>query len=315
MTPSLPALPEAVQPYLDELASGPIGASRTIRVMNDMLCAVADGWSGSGDELLRLLTETASHYVATRGMNTPAIGNALVPLVSGLERLADEEPDVPAIRGWIDARRTAYNEESLRNVELMADHGARLFAGMKTILAFDYSSTMLAILTRLGEDGTTKRLIVPESRCLDGGRPIAEQATAAGHEVAFVPDMAVGVFIQESEAVLIGAETIFANGDCWNTIGSYPLAELARIHGVPFYVATELIKIDRRSYDGFRPPVRPRDFGAVLGYPGGFSCPERITTVAPELDTTPASLITGYITPVGILRPEQIEAEARKLYP
>jgi ribose 1,5-bisphosphate isomerase len=183
------------------------------------------------------------------------------------------------------------------------------------VLAFDYSSTMLAILTRLGERGLHKQVVVPESRCLDGGRPIVEEATLAGHHARFVPDMAFGVFVPDAGAVLIGAETFFANGDCWNTIGSYPIAHLARVHGVPFYVATELIKIDRRSYDGPRPPVRPRDFGGLLGAPGGFSHPERVDTVAPELDTTPAELISAYVTPVGVVRPEQVGEEARNLYP
>jgi ribose 1,5-bisphosphate isomerase len=248
-------------------------------------------------------------------MNTPAIGNALGPFVSGLDDLATTTPGVAEIREWVDARRTAYNSDSLENVRRLAEHGADLLAPAQTVLAFDYSSAMLAILTRLAERGLYRRLVVPESRCLDGGRPIAEEATHAGHVVSYVPDMAVGVLVPECGAVLIGAETFFANGTCWNTIGSYPVALLADAHDVPFYVATELIKIDRRSYDGSQPPVRPRDFGPVLGFPDGFSRPERIETIVPELDATPARLITGYITPAGILGPAKVGEEARKAYP
>lgn len=311
---TLPQLPGAATPFAEPLLSGaPLGASRQIRMINDLLVAVADAWSSSAEELVETLRGTAVFFVATRGLNTPAIGNALDPLVRELETLRTETTDVEGLRGWIAERRSAYNAESLHNVDRMAELGASVLADAKTIIAFDYSSTMLAILTRLAERGHRIRAIVPESRCLDGGRPIVEEATASGHSADFVPDMSVGHFIREADAVLIGAETIFANGDCWNTIGSYPLAELARIHGVPFYVATELIKIDPRSFAGVRPPVRPRDFAGVLGYPGSFSHPDRISAVAPELDTTPAALVTAYITPTGILPPEQIGAEAKRL--
>jgi ribose 1,5-bisphosphate isomerase len=311
----LPPLPEAAAPLVEKLLHGPLlGASRTIRVINDLLCEIADNWSSSGPALLDTLIQSAGFFVATRGMNTPAIGNALGPVMRDLEARRTENPDVAAIRDWIHGSKDAYNAQSLRNLEAMAEYGADTLADADTVIAFDYSSTMIAILERIAVRGRRIRVIAPESRCLDGGRPIVEQATASGHKALFIPDMAVGHFIREADAVLVGAEAIFANGDCWNTIGSYPLAELARIHRVPFYVATELIKIDPRSFTGDAPPVRPRDFGAVLGSPGGFSHPDRISTVAPELDTTPGSLISAYITPVGVLPPDRIRGEAGKLF-
>jgi ribose 1,5-bisphosphate isomerase len=313
-TPALPPLPETARLLAAELLSGRLlGASRGIRTINDLLCAIAEGWRSSAEELVETLLRTATFFVATRGLNTPAIGNALNPLIRQLETWRSaSDPDT--IREWIETHRNVYNAGSLRNTKRMAEVGASVLADAAAVLAFDYSSTMLAILERLGGCGRAIRVIVPESRCLDGGRAIAEEATVMGHSAVFVPDMSVGHFIGESDAVLIGAETIFANGDCWNTIGSYPLAELARIHHVPFYVATELIKLDTRSFDGIRPSVRPREFGALLGYPETFSHPERISVVAPELDTTPGSLITGYITPVGLLLPAHIREEARKAF-
>lgn len=312
--PALPPLPDDARPFVEPLVSGrPLGASRQIRMMYDLLAAVAGSWTSSVDELVTTLTATTEFFVETRGMNTPAIGNALEPVARELQHLRSPDVTLETVRRWVDSRRAAYNAHSMRNVERMAEYGASVLDGAEVVIPFDYSSTMLAILALLSERGKRLRLVVPESRCLNGGRPIVEEATAVGHSVAFVPDMSVGHFIRAADAVLIGAETIFANGDCWNTIGSYPLAELARIHDVPFYVATELIKIDPRSFDEPRPPVRPRDFSTVLGHPWTFTHPERISMVAPELDTTPASLITAYITPVGVLPPDRVAAEAREL--
>lgn len=191
----------------------------------------------------------------------------------------------------------------------MAEFGANLLQDCKTLVAFDYSSTMMAILDELAARDVHLKIVVPESRVLDGGRPIANEATDKGHSVHFTLDMAFPIFLQESDAVLIGAETIFANGDCWNTIGSYAIAALAKMYTVPLYVATELIKIDPQSFVGVRKVMKWDDFSRLLNYPETFRNPDLVSVTGPEMDHVPGSLITAYITPRGMLLPEHIRGE------
>lgn len=310
--PPRPELPAAARPLFDQIFSGEfLGASRNIRQINNLFCEIVEaGALDSGPELATLLVATGAYISATRGRNTPAIGNAVQLMLHDLDQAA---ASVASLRDLILTRREENNARSLRNADLMAEHGANLFLDAEIILAFDYSSSQLAILKRLAERGRKIRVVVPESRCLDGGRPIAREASAWGHQIDFVVDLAFGHFLRRCDGVLIGAETILANGDCWNTVGSYVMAEMAQIFRVPYYVATELIKIDPQSFAGYRKPIKPLDYELILNnLERPFEHPSRISYIAPDLDTVPAALITGYITPRGVIPAAQLWSETER---
>jgi ribose 1,5-bisphosphate isomerase len=307
-----PPLPASARRLLDKVFNGEeLGASRNIRRINDAFCAIAEEWDGASRlTLVSSLLQTGEHLIETRGRNTPAIANAVRFVLHGLAELDGGTP--AEVQAFVARRRDEYNARSLACVARIARYGANVLRESRTVLTFDYSSTMLAILEKLAEQGRQVRLIVPESRALDGGRPIAAQATACGHLVRFIPDMAFASYMAELDAVLIGAETIFATGECWNTIGSYPVAVLAARYRVPFYVATELMKIDPQSFQGIRRAIAPHAYAALYDYPASFSDPDNVSVVAPELDTVPAQCITGYITERGVLLPEHLRPETRQ---
>ncbi len=307
---TLPELPAAARPLLDELLGGQsLGASRNIRQINDLLCIVAEQSQGrSGDDLRALLARIGGYFIATRGRNTPAIANSIRLLLAGLEGL--DAGSAADVRDALVRRRDESNARSLARAERMAEYGANLLSGATSILPFDYSSTMMAILKRLAERGERVRLIVPESRVLDGGRPIVREATGWGHSATYILDAAFAAFLPGVDAVLVGAETIQASGECWNTVGTYPLAVMADHFHVPFYVATELLKIDPLSFAGYRKPIQPHDCRALLRAED-FETQEAVSTVQPELDSTPARHITAYVTEEGVMPPGQIFASAR----
>jgi ribose 1,5-bisphosphate isomerase len=285
-----------------------LGASRNIRQIHDLFSVIAEEGEGSPADIIRTLVATGEYLIATRGKNTPAIANSIRMMLNGLDESSVTTRD--EVREIVRERRDALTRESLRNRDLLAEVGANVLSNCDVLLAFDYSSTMMAILDELARRGRYIRVIVPESRVLDGGRPIANEATASGHSVSFLVDMAFAHALRECDAVLIGAETIFANGDCWNTVGSYPIAVLAARYGIPYYVATELIKIDPLSFMGLKREMKLDDYSRLLQYPETFTHPERVSVVAPEMDNVPGSLITAYITPRGLLLPEHLRDES-----
>ncbi len=301
---TLPLLPPAAQAIVDEMESGKtLGASRNTRQINDLLCNIAKNWVGeSGSELAFLIRQVGDYFIGTRGKNTPVIGNALRVVLHGL----DPDDSVNRLREFIYAKRASYNEKSLENLRRMGIYGANLLADCKTLMPFDYSSTMLTILKTLADRGLHKELYVLESRALDGGRPIAREAVAWGHRIVFTVDMALWDCLTHSDAVLIGAESFQADGTVWNTIGSLPIAMLGSSLRVPYYVATELLKVDTRSFAGVRKPISPHDYCNVLGYPDTFVHPDSVSVMAPDLDAVPASLIGAYITEQGVLPPSEI---------
>ena len=306
----LPELPEEAQKIVDVMNSGAtLGASRNIRQINDVFLKTAKYWAGSDAQvLIQAIQKTAEYYINNRGKNTPAIGNAINKVLIGLEDLDTDQVD--KVVEFLDQRCQLYNEKSIENVTAISNMGANLLEGAETILAYDYSSSQMGVLRELGIRGLKKEILIPESRDLDGGRPIVRESISVGHHVKFVIDMATSYFMRDVDAVIIGAETIFANGGCWNTIGSFNMAILADYYKVPVYVPTELIKIDPRSFLGIEKEIKFDDYSEILEYPGSFESPEMISVIAPALDLVPPSLITAFITEKGVINPAQLWSHA-----
>ena len=69
---------------------------------------------------------------------------------------------------------------------------------------------------------------------------------------------------------VVGADRIAGNGDVANKVGTYPLAVLAREHGVPFYVAAPVSTFDLSLPGG--DAIRSYAHGVFgpVGFEGGF---------------------------------------------
>jgi methylthioribose-1-phosphate isomerase len=128
-------------------------------------------------------------------------------------------------------------------------------------------------------------------------------------------------------------------GEVANKIGTYTKAVLAKRHGIPFYVAIPLSSIDWKLESGFDIPIEERHESEVLGAWGvaGRARSEHHTprstlrlprsvkrvyvrvanptsgALNPGFDVTPPDLVTGFITPVGVLKPGDLWARRRQL--
>ncbi len=122
------------------------------------------------------------------------------------------------------------------------------------------------------------RVLADETRpFLQGSRLTAWELCQDGIPVTVVTDGMAGHLMAHGEVdlVIVGADRIAANGDVANKIGTYPLAVLAREHGIPFYVAAPTS--DRRSrharrrrdpHRGAQPARGARARGSRLAPPG-----------------------------------------------
>lgn len=128
---------------------------------------------------------------------------------------------------------------------------------------------------------------------------------------ALLADKNVGV-----SAIVVGADRVAANGDTANKIGTYALAVLAKYHGVKFLVAAPRTTIDMATKSGEDIIIEQRAASEVTSIKGPRGSSEatdkvEIETVKiaapginvwnPAFDITPASLIDGIITEVGVM--------------
>ena len=139
---------------------------------------------------------------------------------------------------------------------------------------------------------------------LQGARLTAYELMQEGIPCTLITDSMAGHLMSRGEVdvVVVGADRIAANGDVVNKIGTYPLAVLAKRHGIPFYVAAPLSTFDPKIPNGSRIPIEERPADEVTGYRGSRWAPEGVAVRNPAFDVTPAELITGIITERGIVR-------------
>ncbi|SLM36940.1 methylthioribose-1-phosphate isomerase [Lasallia pustulata] len=121
-------------------------------------------------------------------------------------------------------------------------------------------------------------------------------------------------------AVVVGADRVAANGDTANKIGTYALAILARHHGVKFLVAAPRTTVDMNTLSGDeivveqRPSIEvaeitgPRVQGSKEHRAVDLDHIETVGVAAPGIeiwnpafDVTPAGLIDGIVTEVGVV--------------
>jgi len=221
----------------------------------------------------------------------------------------------------------AFASEDVEHCREIGRHGAALIrSGMKILthcnagwLAFVDIGSATAPIYAAQEQGKQFHVFCDETRPRCQGATLtawefAQQSIS--HEV--IADNAAGHLFQRGEIkmVIVGSDrTLGRTGEVANKIGTYTKAVLAHRHRVPFYVAIPLSTIDWNLKSGADIPIEERGEAEVLGAWGtDAKGTRRYVRVAnpgsgarnPGFDVTPAELITGIITPIGIFKPHEL---------
>ncbi|HOE11980.1 MAG TPA: S-methyl-5-thioribose-1-phosphate isomerase [bacterium] len=171
--------------------------------------------------------------------------------------------------------------------------------------------TALAPLFSAHEFGKRFQVYADETRpLLQGARLTTWELKQHGIPVTLICDnMAAHCMkIGRIQLIIVGADRIALNGDTANKIGTYGVALAAQAHKIPFYIAAPRSTIDRSIPSGNEIPIEERDPREVVSFGGISIAPEGIRAYNPAFDVTPADLIAGIITEVGILRPPYMES-------
>jgi methylthioribose-1-phosphate isomerase len=207
----------------------------------------------------------------------------------------------------------AIYEEDLAVNRAIGTHGAELVPDRARImthcnagaLATAGHGTALGVVRSARDQGKSISVVANETRpYLQGARLTAWEMVQERIPVTLVTDNMAGFLMSRGEIdmLIVGADRIAANGDVANKIGTYTLAVLARRHGLPFYVAAPLSTFDSAIAHGASIPIEERSPDEVTGYRGLRWAPEGVEVRNPAFDITPAELVTGLITEVGVLR-------------
>jgi methylthioribose-1-phosphate isomerase len=228
-----------------------------------------------------------------------------------------------------------FAHEDIRHCEDIGRHGAKLIRQNTRVLthcnagwlAFVDIGTATAPLYAAQRAGRKFHVFCDETR------PRSQGATLTAWELAqqriphhIIADNAAGHLMQRGEIdlVIVGSDrTLGRTGEVANKIGTYTKAVLARRHGIPFYVAIPLSTIDWQVRRGIDIPIEERGESEVLGAWGMIARTGEYDYVRvanptsaarnPGFDVTPPELITGIITPLGIIKPADLWQNRQRL--
>lgn len=230
--------------------------------------------------------------------------------------------DVDGLRAalWESAREVC--TEDAERCRHIGEHGAGLFDGDARVLTICHTGalatcgigTALGVLKTAhaqrreagaGIGGALKVYALETRPLLQGARLTAWESMKAGLDVTLITDsMAAFCFVRHNiTACIVGADRIARNGDTANKIGTYALAQLARAHGAKFYVAAPTSTIDATLATGAQIPIEERHPDEIRAPRGAIFAPADVPVWNPAFDVTPAELIDGIVTEVGVIRP------------
>ena len=291
-----------------------------------MLLGVQDKGSGPAEPLLAEIAQVKATLAAARP--------TAVNLFWALERMerrakadAGNGADAAGIVEGLFEEAFAIHKEDADQCRRMGEIGADLLKdGMRVLthcnagaLATGGMGTALAPIYVAHELGRKVAVFADETRpLLQGARLTAWELAQAGVDVTVITDNMAGRVMGEGkvDAVIVGSDRIARNGDVCNKIGTYSVATLAKAHGIPFYVVAPLSTFDADCPTGADIPIEERPADEVAHGFGRRTAPDDgVKVYNPAFDVTPAELVAGIVTEVGLIEKpnqERVEAALRK---
>lgn len=238
------------------------------------------------------LAELAVELATTRPSMAP-LRNLLYRWRDGLAAI-DAGMELALARVAAAEQAEALIAASRQAVADCAAQAAELLGSRRTVMTHSFSSTVVEAC-RLLKDREL-RMIVTEARPLEEGRKLAERLAAWSVPTTYITDAQMGLFVAQVDAVLIGADSVLADGAVINKAGSYLLALAARDRGVPFYVCCESFKW--RGADEPMPDLEEMA-ASELDVPDW----PTVTVRNVYFDLTPTRLVSAWITETGVRWP------------
>lgn len=275
------------------------GAAKIGRHAARALGAWAPSWDGRDEPLDR----AAAHLVAARP-TAVSLPNAVRFVVARAKR-APPERRREALREAADA----FERRAESALAAIGRHGATLVEDGSTVLTICNSQGALAPLFEAARQGRRFEVVALETRPWRQGLLTVAQLHKEGIAASLAVDSAAWSLLPEADLVLTGADSLAKNGDVVNKVGTGGLAILARERDVPVYTCAETFKVHPGSATGADVPIEERESVEVVKPD---EIPDGVRIRNPVFDVTPASLVKGYVTELGILRPSELLPAARR---
>jgi len=122
------------------------------------------------------------------------------------------------------------------------------------------------------------------------GKQLAKDLIDIRVPVKLIADSTVNTIIPDIDIVIVGADTVLANGSVINKIGTSKIANVAKKNETPFLAVCESTKFSAANFLG-----------------------ERTQIVEKLFDLTPPEYVSKVVTESGPMKPAEVELQIRKM--
>ncbi|MET1128539.1 MAG: ribose 1,5-bisphosphate isomerase [Thermoproteota archaeon] len=275
------------------------GAGRIARAAAQALIAAAQSWKGDSlREFKSYMRRVASYLLSTRptAVSLPNAVNYVIRVLDDRNLASVEEA-----RRAVVGKAEEFIERSLKAVETIGEIGSRLIETGMRILTHCNSNAVESILIKAWKQGKRFEVYATETRPRFQGHITARNLAREGIPVILIPDAAVYSVMADRKIsmVLVGADTVTANGAVINKIGTSQIALAAKSLGIRFVVAAETYKFSPYTVVGQPVEIEERPWSEVVS-----EKPTGVEVSNPAFDATPPDYIDMVITELGVIPPK-----------
>jgi len=312
-----PGTVPAVESTADNIAAMRIRGAATIAdAAAAALATQAERSAAESPAELRRQLRTAARTLHETRPTAVSLPNALRYVLRGMtgDTVAD-------LRESTITCAEAFQRDLAQAQDRLGEIGANRLRDGDVVMTHCHSTDALSCLEATLEDGTELEAIVKETRPRKQGHITARQLREWGVPVTLIADNAARRYLDRADHVLVGADSIAADGSVINKIGTSGLAVNARERGVPVVVAAQTIKLHPDTMTGHTVEIEMRDETEVLSdeeraaITGTDASDEAGLTVEnPAFDVTPPRYVDAIVTERGQFPPESIVTLMRELF-
>ncbi|GKZ12904.1 ribose 1,5-bisphosphate isomerase [Haladaptatus sp. T7] len=304
-----PAITPAVTAVADDIAEMEIrGAAAIADAAAAAIGEQAQASEADTPEEFRAEIRAAARRLHETRPTAVSLPNALRYVLQGMEGNT-----VAELRDSIVATVVEFRRELDQAQDNLGQIGANRLRDGDTIMTHCHSTDALSCVRHALNDGKDISAIVKETRPRKQGHITARQLRDWDVPVTLIVDNAARRYLNDADHVLVGADSIAADGSVINKIGTSGLAVNARERGVPIMVAAQTLKLHPGTMTGHTVEIEMRDEREVLADAEREAVGD-VRVENPAFDVTPPRYVDAIVTERGQFPPESIVTLMRELF-
>ncbi len=275
------------------------GAGRIARAAALGLKLAAINYSGKDIVGFKQYISNVAEFLKATRPTAVSLPNAIIFILHRLNTTTSE--NVEELKRVVINSAEEFIKYSKKATENIGIIGAKRIEDGDSILTHCNSSAALSVIIHAVREGKKIKVYNTETRPKFQGYITARKLLKECIKTTLITDSAVRAFMKKIDKVIVGADTVSANGAVVNKIGTSQIALIAKEANVDFYVAAETYKFSPATVLGEYIIIEERSPKEVIR---NLEMPKNINVRNPAFDVTPPEYIDAIITELGIIPPQ-----------